>query len=725
MRRLPLPVCLVVTFVCGVAATAAQRPIAVSPGGTERVVDLADPCPTFSWGSVVGASAYELVVYALAADGSPQSAPARQVLRVEVAGAASAWSPALAQCMDYEGRYAWSIRARRADGLTAWSEPRIFAVRANGALEQAVARILERYLAEPGALRAVAAAVSDRQRVAEAPAPTAEAREDSAKGYRSAVASALEAITDVGLSAEHSATSATATHGVRGVTHSSAEGSAGVAGASDASSGVSHGVWGEASSTDGYAGYFSHLNSTDVSAAGVLGGTGVYASAGRFSGPDVILGRNDCGSGGNDGRLWSDPICTTSDLFFESNSSVTVTLDRDQSSSGQIFRVVHGGVGTVFTVEDDGDLIATGGMTLQGNPVVTTTTDQDTLAGLGCAADQLALRNASNTAWECSSSAPPGSHDHLNEQWTGSGRTPGPGLKITATDPVCIPPSAVAIYGETTGTQGGIGCPFGYDWAGVKGKAALGTGVWGQADQGYGVYGLGNVAGGRFQNSDTGPAIVVHDPIASFSSGDLELETESNLNLVIDSASDSADELRVYAQSTAGSPIFKIEEDGDVFADGGYHCGNSFASSTNVETALAPCLEDSMPADFAEMLPAATAGLEPGDVLVIDDLGRLDRSSRPYQSSVAGAFSTRPSYLGNGRYADDEGFVPLAIVGIVPVKVTDEAGAIRPGDVLVSSSSAGHAMRGGDQAPNGTIIGKALEPLDGPRGVIQMLIIMQ
>ena len=40
----------------------------------------------------------------------------------------------------------------------------------------------------------------------------------------------------------------------------------------------------------------------------------------------------------------------------------------------------------------------------------------------------------------------------------------------------------------------------------------------------------------------------------------------------------------------------------------------------------------------------------------------------------------------------------LALVGIVPCKVTSENGSIRPGDLLVTSSTAGFAMRGTDAA---------------------------
>ena len=46
---------------------------------------------------------------------------------------------------------------------------------------------------------------------------------------------------------------------------------------------------------------------------------------------------------------------------------------------------------------------------------------------------------------------------------------------------------------------------------------------------------------------------------------------------------------------------------------------------------------------------------------------------------------------------------------------------IRPGDLLTSSYTAGHAMRAGEIIP-GTIIGKALEPLQSGTGLIKVLV---
>ena len=129
-------------------------------------------------------------------------------------------------------------------------------------------------------------------------------------------------------------------------------------------------------------------------------------------------------------------------------------------------------------------------------------------------------------------------------------------------------------------------------------------------------------------------------------------------------------------------------------------------------------------ADFAEMLPAAQ-DLNPGDVLIIGQDGKLARSTQPFQTSVMGIYSTKPGFVG-GQPVDGDlpDRVPLAIVGVVPVKVSAENGAIHPGDLLTTSSTPGHAMRA-DHFVGGAIIGKALGTLEQGTGVVQMLVTLQ
>ena len=56
--------------------------LTVSPGGLNEPTQIADACPTFSWGSIPGASGYELAVFHILDDNgsryheqAPQDAP--------------------------------------------------------------------------------------------------------------------------------------------------------------------------------------------------------------------------------------------------------------------------------------------------------------------------------------------------------------------------------------------------------------------------------------------------------------------------------------------------------------------------------------------------------------------------------------------------------------------------------------------------------------------------
>jgi hypothetical protein len=139
--------------------------------------------------------------------------------------------------------------------------------------------------------------------------------------------------------------------------------------------------------------------------------------------------------------------------------------------------------------------------------------------------------------------------------------------------------------------------------------------------------------------------------------------------------------------------------------------------------------------DFAEALPAVghKDDYEPGDVLVISLVqpGAVEKCTRPYDGAVVGVYSTRPGFVGADKDGATEvwpGEIPVAVMGIVPVKVSTENGPIRPGDLLATASIPGHAMRcEGLELCFGRTLGKALEGLDGAQdtGVIRMLVMLQ
>lgn len=134
--------------------------------------------------------------------------------------------------------------------------------------------------------------------------------------------------------------------------------------------------------------------------------------------------------------------------------------------------------------------------------------------------------------------------------------------------------------------------------------------------------------------------------------------------------------------------------------------------------------------DFAELLP--TDGdpevYEPGDVLVIS--AESDRavalSSTPYSTAVIGVYSTNPGFVGSSHQtpARREDEIPVAIMGIVPCKVSAENGAIHRGDLLTTSGTPGHAMKA-TEGSVGTILGKALGDAEVGTGVIDVLLTLQ
>ena len=133
------------------------------------------------------------------------------------------------------------------------------------------------------------------------------------------------------------------------------------------------------------------------------------------------------------------------------------------------------------------------------------------------------------------------------------------------------------------------------------------------------------------------------------------------------------------------------------------------------------------PVDVSEHLAIGALqaqAIMPGHVMVIDpeqdEAMRL--SDRSYDDGVAGVIATRPGLL---LGAEREG-LPLALTGRVPTMVTAENGPIRRGDLLVTASKRGFAMRGDpSKIGPGMVIGKALGELSDGEGTIVVLVNLQ
>ena len=245
-----------------------------------------------------------------------------------------------------------------------------------------------------------------------------------------------------------------------------------------------------------------------------------------------------------------------------------------------------------------------------------------------------------------------------------------------------------AIYGNFNNTNGrGFGVsgnnnsPSGF---GVIGGDSGGSGCCGASG---GVYGFSSAGYGLVGETNGGLGAEL-------------LTVVSNTNLIV-------------GENGYGTHLFRVDYTGKGFFDGGTQTGG---------------------ADFAESVKVSgTPKLyEPGDVLVIDRLSnrQLGLASKPYSRMVAGIYSTKPGVLATPHAMDDPSIttaeVPLAIVGIVPCKVTTTNGAIHRGDLLVTSSRPGYAMKGTDRNRLvGAVVGKALEPLQRGSGTIEVLVTLQ
>ena len=170
------------------------------------------------------------------------------------------------------------------------------------------------------------------------------------------------------------------------------------------------------------------------------------------------------------------------------------------------------------------------------------------------------------------------------------------------------------------------------------------------------------------------------------------------------------------------SPTEKLEINGNLKLTG---TGNITASGTiegfNVKAKYQ---------DVAEWVDSSEKLLA-GTVVVLDSTksNQVVASASAYDSRVAGVISLQPG-IALGEEA--EGRVLVATTGRVKVKVDAGNGPINIGDLLVTSDKTGLAMKsvaveiGGVRLHRpGTLIGKALEPLEKGTGEILVLLSLQ
>ncbi len=126
------------------------------------------------------------------------------------------------------------------------------------------------------------------------------------------------------------------------------------------------------------------------------------------------------------------------------------------------------------------------------------------------------------------------------------------------------------------------------------------------------------------------------------------------------------------------------------------------------------------------------ASPEPGTLLCIDPehAGRLVPSARAYDTTVAGVLSgaggVRTGLVMGQAGSEATGSLPVALTGRVYCRVDAAYGSIRPGDLLTTSNTPGHAMKASNpDRARGAILGKAMTPLNSGRGLVLVLVALQ
>jgi hypothetical protein len=120
---------------------------------------------------------------------------------------------------------------------------------------------------------------------------------------------------------------------------------------------------------------------------------------------------------------------------------------------------------------------------------------------------------------------------------------------------------------------------------------------------------------------------------------------------------------------------------------------------------------------------------EPGTVVSLDSRheGKLRVAREAYDTKVAGIVSgaggIRSGFKMRKENTHLDGPVDLALRGRVYCRADAAYGAIRPGDLLTSSRTPGHAMKVGDyRRGRGAFIGKAMSSLEKGKGLVLVLV---
>lgn len=249
------------------------------------------------------------------------------------------------------------------------------------------------------------------------------------------------------------------------------------------------------------------------------------------------------------------------------------------------------------------------------------------------------------------------------------------------------------IYGISSGTGGYAGIFHATNPAG-NGPALIAI----AEGNGNGITANANNNGDGVESTVDGTGSAIYAWVPNFGLGKAARFVNyntANTNPVLTAEQRSGGNIAIFRSGSPVANVARIDVNGKGFFNGGtQNSGADLAEAFDVEGNI--------------------NSYEPGDVLVIsiDKERAVAKSGEPYSTLVLGVYATKPGVLLTEENIDHtmHDKVPMGVIGVIPTKVCIEGGAIQKGDLLVTSSTPGVAMKANlDKVKPGQIIGKALD----------------
>lgn len=240
---------------------------------------------------------------------------------------------------------------------------------------------------------------------------------------------------------------------------------------------------------------------------------------------------------------------------------------------------------------------------------------------------------------------------------------------------------------------------------------------------GYGTSKAATVAGGELNNAE-GDWSAVPGGYANWSPGRYSFAAGRQAKAFNDGSF-------VWADSTAADYVSGGLNTFNVRATGGvnFHTGSALVWTEGEISVKALTIRGG--ADLAEPFESSEGKLAPGSVVVIDEAnpGKLKLATEAYDTRVAGIISGAGGVKAGIALHQEgalEGGQNVALTGRVYVQADATFGEIKPGDLLTTSSTPGHAMKVRNSSrAQGAILGKAMTALAKDKGLVLVLVTLQ